>query len=338
MLPDKKALLDLLKKIQDTPILVIGDIMLDRYIFGSVERISPEAPVPIVHVQKTENRLGGAGNVVRNLCNLRARVNLCGFIGDDQESAEILKLLERHKIIHDGVLIDTEVATTLKTRVIAQKQQVVRIDREDILENGDLRRKELQNKFLAYLQSVLEDNRAVIFSDYGKGAITKSLLELFEEFRKNKKIDLLNRPLVVDPHPSNYLLYQGMSVAKPNRKEAELAAGVRITDRNSASRAAAVLLDKWNSQMILISLGEDGLMIAQRGSEQDIFIDTVAQEVSDVSGAGDTVTAVFTACLAVGATSVQAGNLANIAAGVVVSEVGTAPIDIEKLISAVENY
>ena len=334
---NKKEMLAIVEKIKDTPILVIGDIMLDRYIFGDVERISPEAPVPVVHVSKMENRLGGAGNAVRNLCNLSAKVTLCGYIGDDQESAEVLKLLEKFKVIHDGVLIDQTLPTTSKTRVIAQRQQIVRIDREIIPDNSNPRDAALSNKLNTYVHSILDKQSAVIFSDYGKGAISRSLIEMFESERKDKKIGLNTRPLMVDPHPSNYFHYKGMSVAKPNRKEAEIATGVRIKDRESASKAAKILLDKWQSEMILISLGEDGLMISQQGQKNDIFIDTVALEVSDVSGAGDTVTSVFTAALATGASTLNAGHLANIAAGIVVSEVGTVPIDVKKLLKAIEN-
>jgi rfaE bifunctional protein kinase chain/domain len=333
---EKKELLKVLEKIKGTPILVIGDIMLDRYIFGAVERISPEAPVPVVHVTKTENRLGGAGNAVRNLCNLSADVTLCGFIGDDQESAEVLKLLEKYKVGHDGVLIDRKLPTTSKTRVISQRQQIVRIDREEVPDSSNPRDSALVNKLIKYISSVYEKNNAVIFSDYGKGTVTSSVINLFEEAGKNKKIGFGIRPLMVDPHPTNYFIYKGMSVAKPNRKEAEIATGIRIKDRQSASKAARVILEKWHSQMVLISLGEDGLMIAQENNSPDIFIDTVAQEVSDVSGAGDAVTAVFTAALATGATPLIAGHLANIAAGIVVSEVGTVPIDAKKLLAAIE--
>ena len=331
----KKNLLKLLDSIKNTPILVVGDIMLDRYIFGQVERISPEAPVPVVHVSRTENRLGGAGNTVMNLCNLSAKVSLCGYVGDDAESAEILKLLERNKVKHDGVLIDQIIPTTSKTRVIAQRQQVVRIDREEIPGKDNPRNKSLINKLSKFISQSSSQNSAIIISDYGKGAVNQNLLEIIEKERKAKKRGGKGIPLMIDPHPRNYALYKGMSIAKPNRKEAEIATGIRIDSRASASAAAKILLQKWNAEMILISLGEDGLMISQRSQKKDIFLDTVAQKISDVSGAGDTVTAVFTAAIAAGAEPIEAGHLANLAAGIVVSEVGTVPIDARKLRNAI---
>lgn len=336
MKADKKELLAILQRIRDLPILVIGDLMLDRYIFGTVERISPEAPVPVVHVKATEDRLGGAGNAVRNLCSLAAKVSVCGYIGDDHESAEIRKLLAESKVDHSGILIDRSLPTTLKTRVIAQKQQVVRIDREEPPSVKAPRSPELEQKFIDLVRRGLENNKAVIFSDYGKGVLTAALIDLIEDARREGKIKLGVRPLVVDPHPSNYSRYKGMSVAKPNRKEAEVAAGMPIDSREAASKAARILLEKWHADMMLISLGEDGLIISVAGQAEDIFIDTVAQDVADVSGAGDAVTAVFTAAIAAGATPYNAGYLANLAAGIVVSEVGTVPVDYNKLIKAIE--
>jgi rfaE bifunctional protein kinase chain/domain len=330
-----ETLLTLLDSLRGKDIAVIGDIMLDRYIFGSVDRISPEAPVPVVHVRRTEDRLGGAGNVVRNLCNLHANVRLCGLIGDDSEGKVLLSILEKQGVNTDGVVIDKSNPTTTKTRVIAQRQQVVRIDREDYRRVNPGEAAEFEKKYVDKLLSVLNGVSTIIISDYGKGAINQLLLQKIDEYRdiaKNKKQNVL---LVVDPHPTHYSLYKHMSVGKPNRREAEIASGIKIDSRESAAQAAHVLIERWKAEMMLVSLGESGLLIAQSGDKQDIFLETVAQEVSDVSGAGDTVTAVFSLAMASGATPEVAGHLANLAAGIVVSEVGTVPVDINKLKSEI---
>ena len=327
MTHDNSELLSILDKIRDLPIMVAGDIMLDRYIWGKVERISPEAPVPVVQVTKTEDRPGGAGNVARNLAALGARVSLCGFTGDDDEGQGLLKLLDQGHIQKDGVIIERGRETSLKTRVIAHGQQVVRIDRERIGSPSAA----LCEGFAAMVESQLKDCRAVIISDYGKGAICPPVMKKLQALREAGQVGLGSRPLVVDPHPRNYDLYKGISVAKPNRSEAQLASGVKIVDRASASEAGKVLLKRWEAEMILVTLGEDGLMIVSADGKDDVLLPTAAREVHDVSGAGDTVTAVFTAALATGASARLAGELANISAGIVVSEVGTAAINADRL-------
>lgn len=327
----RQSLLSALESIVDTEIAVVGDIMLDRYIFGSVDRISPEAPVPVVHVKKVEDRLGGAGNVVRNLCNLGAKVSLFGIVGHDPEGERVKVILDKHKVDTTGLLVDGDRPTTLKTRVIAQRQQVVRIDREEVKKEQTASSTKLNERLANLVRDSISRARAVIVSDYGKGAISDVLLTRLEEARQSGKIGIGKVPLVVDPHPTHYSIYKGMSVGKPNRREAEIASGIAIDGRESATSAAHVLLKRWNAEMMLVSLGESGLVIAQASGAPDIFLETVAQEVSDVSGAGDTVTAVFAAALAAGNEPSVAGELANLAAGVVVSEVGTVPVDIAKL-------
>jgi len=328
----KKELLQTLERTRDLPILVVGDIMLDRYIWGKVERISPEAPVPVVRTTRVEDRLGGAGNVARNLVRLGARVTLCGFVGDDAEGQTLLSIMERDRMQKDGVIIDRGRPTCLKTRVIAHAQQVVRIDREETA----LPTPALCEGFAAVVDAHIDANRALIISDYGKGCVSEAVMRKVQQARKSGRLGLGARPLVVDPHPANYGLYNGVSVAKPNRREAEEASGIRITDRGSALRAGQALLRKWDAEMMLVTLGEDGLAIVSGEKDDGIFLETVAIEVHDVSGAGDTVTAVFSAALACGASSAVAGDLANIAAGIVVSEVGTVAIDPQKLKSEIE--
>ena len=340
MRSQRAELLDTLERIREVPILVIGDVILDRYVWGSVDRISPEAPVPVVDVRRVEDRLGGAANVARNLRSIGARASLCGFIGDDDEGKAILSLLEKDGIDRDGVMIDRGRPTSLKTRVMASRQQIVRIDREkkDALGSG------LREGFAAMVEAHIGASRGIVLSDYGKGAVSEPLIRKLAEARaagsvgfrapapaaKSSKANSASaatssgpRPLVLDPHPTNYAIYREIPVVKPNRKEAEAAVGFVIADRSAATMAGEVLLKLWNSDMVMVTLGEGGLMILERGAKEPLFLETLAREVFDVSGAGDTVTALFTAALSVGASPLVAGDLANIGAGIVVSEVGT---------------
>ena len=330
----KDELLVTLDRIASTPILVAGDVILDRYVWGKVERISPEAPVPVVEVLRMEDRLGGAANVVRNLASIGAKPKMCGVVGDDQDGHSVLKLLEESGADRSGIVVDPSRPTVLKTRVIGQHQQIVRIDRES--------KKPLSAQISTSLAKTLNDqidaSKAVIISDYGKSTISEDVLSMLAEAYAAGRLGLTTRPLFVDPHPRNYEHYRCMSVAKPNRKEAEEASGRRIETVEDAFRAAEILMKKWNSELMVVTLGEGGMVLRQAGSSEGLHLETTAREVFDVSGAGDTVTAVFTSALAVGATPVTAGVLANIAAGIVVSEVGTAAIDLAQLRAEVSEW
>lgn len=323
----KEQLLATLDKIVSTPILVVGDLILDRYVWGKVDRISPEAPVPVVEVVKTEDRLGGAGNVVRNLATIGAKPTVVGLVGNDDDGKVLEGLFREIGADTSGVVVDSDRPTTVKTRVIAHTQQIVRIDRER--KGGDVSK--VSGKMCSALEGQIEKNRAVILSDYGKGAVSKELLDFLHKASLDHRLQLSGRPLFVDPHGKNYENYRSMSVAKPNKKEAEMASGRRINSVQDAFAAADVLMKKWNSEMMVVTLGEDGMIVKQVGEEKGVHLETMAQEVFDVSGAGDTVTALFCAALAVGSSPTTAGVLANIAAGIVVSEVGTVAVDIERL-------
>ena len=323
----RQSLENTLNAISGMPVLVVGDVILDRYIWGAVDRISPEAPVPVLDVKRTEDRLGGAANVARNLRAIGAKVSLCGLIGDDDDGAVVMKLLEAEGIAHDGVVTDRLRPTTVKTRIMAQAQQIVRIDHE----SREGQAPALRESFAALIDAHIDANKAIVVSDYGKGVIGAEVMSRLEKATEAKRIGLGIRPLMVDPHPANYSIYKSMSIAKPNRKEAEAASGMRITDRDSALTASKLLLKKWGAQMIVLSLGEDGLLILCGPNHPGVFINTVAQQVFDVSGAGDAVVAIFTAAMAAGATPEIAGDLANIGAGVVVSEIGTVPVNLSKL-------
>jgi D-beta-D-heptose 7-phosphate kinase/D-beta-D-heptose 1-phosphate adenosyltransferase len=323
----KEQLLATLDKIVSTPILVVGDLILDRYIWGKVDRISPEAPVPVVEVMKTEGRLGGAGNVVRNLATIGAKPTVCGLIGDDEDGRDLMALFEEIGANTAGVIVDRSRPTTVKTRVIAATQQIVRIDREKKVAESH----EASERLVEAINKALGGSKAVILSDYGKGAVCSEVLDTLQRASAAHQLELGARPLFVDPHPRNYNNYRSMSVAKPNRKEAEIASGCTISSVQEAFAAADVLMRKWNSEMMVITLGEDGMIVKQAGEPKGVHLETMAQEVFDVSGAGDTVTALFCSALAVGASPTTAGVLANIAAGIVVSEVGTVAVDVNRL-------
>jgi D-beta-D-heptose 7-phosphate kinase/D-beta-D-heptose 1-phosphate adenosyltransferase len=330
----KQELLETLEIMSGTPILVVGDLLLDRYTWGKVERISPEAPVPVVQVVRMEDRLGGAGNVVRNLVNIGVKVSVTGLIGDDSDGRVMLDLFDDIGAEYSGVVVDSSRPTVLKSRVIAATQQVVRIDREVL----DEARPEISKKLSALVQERIAASRAVILSDYGKCAVTPDVLNTLTEAYEAGELGMASRPLFVDPHPSNYARYRRMSVAKPNRKEAEVASGRTIKSIDDAFEAAGILLKKWGADIMVITLGEGGMIVRRADSADGLHLETMAREVFDVSGAGDTVTAVYTAALAVGAGPINAGILANIAAGIVVSEVGTAAIKLDRLREQVEKW
>lgn len=333
-LANKHELLETLEKMAGTPILVVGDLLLDRYTWGKVERISPEAPVPVVQVVKMEDRLGGAGNVVRNLVNIGVNVSVVGLIGDDSDGRAMMELFEKAGADASGVLVDPARPTVLKSRVIAATQQVVRVDRETL----DPASAEISKQLSDLVKSRLSSANAVILSDYGKSAVTPEVISTLTAAYESGELGLDSRPLFVDPHPRNYDRYRKMSIAKPNKKEAEAASGRSIKGIDDAFEAAGILLKKWGTEIMVITLGEGGMIVRRADTADALHLETMAREVFDVSGAGDTVTAVYTAALAVGAGPVNAGILANIAAGIVVSEVGTAAIKLDKLREQVDKW
>ncbi len=321
--PKASELLTTIEHFKGQPILVVGDIIVDRYIWGQVNRISPEAPVPIVEVNKNEDRLGGAGNVVSNLLELGTEVHLAGFLGNDLEGESVKELLKSKAVDGSAIISVDGRPTTLKTRVIAHSQQVVRIDREDA-SNYDSK---IVEALAQAVSKQINKVKAVIISDYGKGAVTEEILKATQG--KGVKV-------VLDPHPKNYSFYRNIDVVKPNRKEAEKAVGFKISSVDLAFKAAKQLQEQWQVDTVLLSLSEDGLIVDSKKLNQSIHLPTVAKDVFDVSGAGDTVTAVYTAALAAGSSLEVAGTLANISAGIVVGEVGVVPITPRQLIAAIE--
>lgn len=324
-----KHLLELLDRIGGVSALVIGDIMLDRYIIGSVDRVSDEAPVPIVAVKRTDERLGGASNTAANLRAIEAKVAFCGVVGDDAEGRRVKALLEENLIDTAGLITDPARSTILKTRILARNQQVVRVDWEDSSQIQGA----VEEQLVAYLEANVEKFNLLIVADYGKGTLTERFFLVLDKLMNSGKLGLKNRPVAIDPHPRNYNLYSGkhFNIVKPNLREAERAAEMAIVTPDDAKIAGRIIRERWGAEIVALSMGEQGLLVST--ASQDLLTPTQARSVYDVSGAGDTVTAVFSASIAAGASLEDAATLANIAAGIVVSEVGTVPVRRDRLVS-----
>ena len=323
-------------------VLVVGDLILDEYIWGNVERISPEAPVPVVKVDKREYRPGGAANVANNLSSLGAKVYLIGAIGNDDKAELFLDELKKRKIDTSGIFVDKERRTIVKTRVIAQHQQVVRVDWEDTSSV----KSEMVSRFTSFINNKLDKVDGLIVEDYGKGVITPDLLEDIVGIKKKKKGFIVT----IDPKEDNFDLYKGATAITPNKVETENAirhlkikkntlraikSDKLVTD-SQIDFAGRELLNYLGLDALLMTLGEHGMRIFQSG-KKSVHIATVAQEVFDVSGAGDTVIAAFTLSLASGADMVESAHVANYAAGIVVGKVGVSVTDQKELLNRIKN-
>ncbi len=282
----------MIRKFPRVRILVVGDIMLDRFIWGNVSRISPEAPVPVVVVEKETLLLGGAANVVNNINSLGGEVVLCGVVGEDEMGQKITKRLDEMGINCQGIFIDQDRQTTVKTRIIAHHQQLVRIDRE----TSEHLKTSLSRNFSEYLKRNIKHFDGLILSDYGKGLLTKRLIrETIEGAREAKKF------VMVDPKTKNFFFYKGATVVTPNTAEASLASRISITDEMSLRRAGESLLRGLKCNALVITRGEDGMAIFEPDQKPHL-VPTEAKEVYDVTGAGDTVISTLTLSLAGGAT------------------------------------
>ena len=311
----------ILSAAQKTRVLVVGDVMLDQFIWGGVSRISPEAPVPVVDFARESFMPGGAANVARNLVCLKTPAELFGAIGNDDAARKLLKLLGEQNIGCTGLVKSSARHTSIKTRIVAHQQQVVRIDRET---RGPLDAKTTA-KLLAEFKTKLTKSDAVIVGDYGKGVVTQPLLNEIKVLCHERGVWLS-----LDPKPVHHLNLSNLSLITPNRKEAFELADLPDETKNENPFAdknlmlvAERLLNELRPALLLITLGELGMLLCQRG-QKPFHIPTVAQEVFDVSGAGDTVIASFTLAIAAGASPIEAAILSNHAAGIVVGKVGTA--------------
>lgn len=302
-------------------VLILGDVMLDEYLFGQVNRISPEAPVPVVDIQSENLLLGGAANVAANIRSLGDTPLLLGVVGEDDASIKISQLLKRKSISSDYLIHDPGRRTTIKTRIIAHSQQVVRADREDNRELDE----DIENKVLNRLESVIDEIGAVVLSDYGKGVITATLLDRVISLCRENKVHV-----AVDPKETHFNSYRHVSVITPNHHEAGFAYGRRINSEADLLEVGNGLLAKLEAESILITRGPDGMSLFQAGAEPT-HIPTFARQVYDVTGAGDTVIAAFVSAICAGADYAEAAVVANAGAGITVAEIGTATVTPEQL-------
>ena len=314
-------------------IAVFGDLMLDRYIWGQATRISQEAPVPIIAVNRRSAAPGGAANVLRNIASLGGQAAAYGVIGDDANAGDLMTLLAEQSIEVSGVMRDPARTTTEKTRIVAEHQQVVRVDVEEFKPISD----EQIRKVVEQLDSEAARGalQAIIIEDYNKGMVSEHALREIADVGARQGI-----PVALDPHPGNGARVDGVSILTPNRAEAFVMAGVYlkppvrpVTNDVSLSEVVRILQDHWKARYLLVTLGADGMALYQNG-DPPIYIPTQAKEVFDVSGAGDTVIASFVLALIAGASAQEAAVISNHAAGVVVGKVGTAPVSAEELLES----
>lgn len=311
----RSRLQELLGKFRKTRVLVIGDLILDEFIWGSVDRISPEAPVPVVWMERESHMPGGAANVAGNIRALGGEALLVGVVGRDEAASRLREALEARGISSEYFLIDPTRPTITKTRVVAHHQQVVRIDREKKQPFGS----HIIRQLIRYSAELILKADAVILEDYGKGLMTPLLLQPIIRLAKKER-----RIIMVDPKEEHFRLYRGVTALTPNKKEASLAAALSITDKKSLEEAGRRILKTLQPEVLLITLGEEGMCLFSKNGAKPLYIPTVAREVFDVSGAGDTVIATFTLSRAAGASYPEAAIIANAAAGVVVGKIGTA--------------
>jgi rfaE bifunctional protein kinase chain/domain len=314
---------ELFKAFEQLTVLVIGDVMIDRYLYGSVERISPEAPVPVVHMQREENRLGGAANVALNIAALGAKSILCTVVGTDENGDQFLDLLPTHQLSSEGVIRSDERPTTVKTRVIAQSQQLMRVDRE---ETHDLSSEE-SSKFLDNLSKIIDNQyiNLIILQDYNKGVLSESVIQAIIALAKKKSI-----PTAVDPKKKNFWSYRGASLFKPNLKEVRDSLPFPVAPTlESLGQAASAIREKLNNEYTLITLSEKGMYWSD--TQEGHLVPTRPRSIADVCGAGDTVISVAALAYAAGLEMQQAVQLANLAGGQVCERVGVVPVDRNQL-------
>ena len=324
---DSSRLAQLISTFASKRILVAGDLMLDEFVWGRVSRISPEAPVPVVEVVSESAYPGGAANVARNLREFTEHADLLGIVGDEAAGARLLDLLDQRGIGTQGVLRPAGERTIVKTRVIARQQQIVRVDRDtrSAITPATL------DLIRVRLEAVIETTDAIIFADYGKGVLTQEVVELIASIARPRGV-----LMVVDPNPNNPIQWRGMTAIKPNRVETAAALGgtpIDLDDAAALAQAAERLQNKWDTGIVLITLGEQGMWLFERG-KAPYHTAARAKEVFDVSGAGDTAISLFTLARASGATPREAAEIANAASGVVVGKLGTATLTPAELMTA----
>lgn len=320
---------ELLNQFKTKRILVIGDVMIDAYMLGKVNRVSPEAPVPIVSLEKLEQRLGGAANVALNLLSLGATPILCSVVGSDKEGGQFMELIAQQNMTIEGIIRSDERVTTIKTRVIGNNQHLLRIDTEDthaLSESETI-------SFLKTVRSILESTTidAIILEDYNKGILTKEVIQSIISLAKTKNI-----PTAVDPKKDNFLAYQGVTLFKPNLKELREGVGINcsFTQRDGFNQAIRRLESELKNEITFVTLSEHGVYI--KNDSKEVHVPAHFRNISDVSGAGDTVISVATLCLASGSSIDTIAGLSNLAGGLVCEKSGVVTIDPEQLIAESE--
>lgn len=320
----KKRALDIIANFSGAGVLVVGDVMVDHFIWGNVSRISPEAPVPVVDVQKDSIMLGGCANVLNNIYAMGGKVYVAGVIGADNIGKKLLAELRGRKIETKGIVVERRRPTTLKTRIVAHGQQMVRFDKEN--------RKPIPqtsiDEILKYVKSLRNKIGAIVISDYNKGVVSRELIEGIKKITEGSNI-----VICVDPKQNNFSIYKGVYVITPNHHEAQRAAGMEITNTDDLQRLSEALLRKYAFQTILITRGEEGMSLFENGRKiVHTYFPALAKEVYDVTGAGDTVIGMLALGLAARADIKEATCLANLAAGIVVGKIGTATVSQKELL------
>ncbi|MCP3177567.1 bifunctional D-glycero-beta-D-manno-heptose-7-phosphate kinase/D-glycero-beta-D-manno-heptose 1-phosphate adenylyltransferase HldE [Desulfuromonas sp. KJ2020] len=312
----------LLESFENLSILVVGDLMLDEYLWGRSDRISPEAPVPIVNITGEDLRLGGAGNVANNLLSLGCRVRVASVLGEDADGRRLQELLQARRIEVDGLVWDSGRTTSRKSRILASNQQMLRIDREVCtpISAAD------EERLLAKVRQMLPDVQGILLSDYLKGVLTEKVVQEIIALGLAAAL-----PVVIDPKGTDYRKYRGATLLTPNRKETQLASGIPMVDESSLRRAGRQLFDELELEALVVTRSEEGMTLFLPNGQEEHF-PTLAREVFDVSGAGDTVLASLGACLAAGVSVNQAARLSNLAAGIVVGKVGTSTVSPEEIL------
>ena len=316
-----KRALEIIDKFSRSKVVVVGDLMVDQFIWGKVSRISPEAPVPVVEVTSENFLLGGSANVLNNISSVGGKVHVTGIIGPDDMGRLLVRKFREMNIDTNGIIVEHDRPTTVKTRIIAHSQQVVRFDRE---KNQSVSLNSV-DKMIEYVETIRDDLGAIVISDYSKGIISERLLKGISEVVSGRDV-----VVCIDPKQNDFSLYQGFDVITPNHYEAGRALGMEITSEDDLIKNGETLLERFEFKAVLITRGEEGMSLFENGG-RITHIPAVAREVFDVTGAGDTVIGVLALCMAAGATFKEAAVLANHAAGIVVGKVGTATVSQEEL-------
>jgi D-beta-D-heptose 7-phosphate kinase/D-beta-D-heptose 1-phosphate adenosyltransferase len=313
-----------LRAARGLPVVVLGDVMLDEFVWGRVSRISPEAPVPVVEMERQSAHLGGAANVAHNLLTLGGAPHLLGVVGEDDAARRVREVLAEVGLSSAGLVSAADRPTIVKTRIIAQHQQVVRVDRE---RRGDIS-PEVEEEITARLRASLSGAKCLVLSDYSKGSLTPRLLTQAIALARQRRV-----PVLIDPKLKNLNCYRGATVVTPNVHEAELASGVAIDGPVGLEAAARTLLGRLRCRALLVTRGEEGMSLFERG-RPPVHIRAAAREVFDVTGAGDTVIATMALGAAGGLSLEESARLANLAAGIVVGKLGTATVRPEEMLNA----